>query len=179
MATAYDATLEVLKNSLVNPHHLNFVAKLSSNVTFSPKAGRVVRLNASGEFEMGLPNTVGAAHMPIFLWSGAADTDVSNPSSTSGPGEWAAALPDGYLVGLVAVGAWELETTEYDSAQSYNPGDALTATPNNTDSATGGRLTKATAYGAPICGVVSRGVHKNARGKNVLSFWPVWLPRQA
>lgn len=168
---------------------VDFSAKISANVTIDPFfAGRVVHLNSSGEFETGLPNTVGKGHMPIFLLQNSDDPDVSNPGgdASTEAGVWVSIAPTGKITGLVAAGAYELESTEFQSESSlgatYAPGDCLTATNANTTAATGGRITRTTnglAYGEPCCGVVSRGVITNSHGQSALCFWPVWLPRQA
>ena len=164
-----------------SPHAVDFRAKLSANVTIDPvRAGRVVHLNSVGEYEMGLPDVVNAGHMPIFLFQNSNDPDVANVDPAAGEaGEWIAIAPVGYLMGLVAAGAYELESTEFDTSLSYAPGDTLTATPSNTDATTGGRITKGTAYSKPLCGVVSRGKFENSHRRQALAFWPVWLPRQA
>ncbi len=170
-----------------SPHAVDFIAKISANVTIDPVfSGRVVHLNASGEFEMGLPATIGAAHMPIFLFQNSDDPDVENPGGDAATeeGVWIAIAPVGNIMGLVAAGAYELESTEFEpeaAAGTYVPGDALSAIADNANAVTGGRITRSsiTAYGDPLCGVVSRGVFKNSHGKNALAFWPVWLPQQA
>jgi len=177
-------TLDALKNSITNPHHLDFAAKLSANVTIDPLyAGRVVHLNSVGEYETGLPNVQYAGHMALFTWQGSKDYDVVNEGDVATDANgWVGTSPTGTIKTLVAVGAWELESTEFQpaaevSGAAYNPGDCLTATHANTNATTGGRLTKAVAYAAPICGVVSRGVYANCHRKSVLAFWPVWLPK--
>lgn len=172
-----------------SPHAVDFRAKMSANVTIDPVfAGRVVHLNSAGEFEMGLPDVIGAGHMPIFLFPNDDDPDVQNegddPATVAGA--WVAIAPVGNIMGLVAKGAYELESTEFQSEASlgatYAPGDCLTATADNANAVTGGRITRATgglAYAEPLCGVVSRGVFSNSHGRDALAFWPVWLPRQA
>ncbi|HUU98849.1 MAG TPA: hypothetical protein VM487_24215 [Phycisphaerae bacterium] len=172
-----------------SPHAVDFAAKLSANVTIDPLfAGRVVHLNAAGEYETGLPATIGKGHMPIFLFNNSDDPDVSNDGGDAATeaGVWVPLAPTGKMMGLVAVGAYELESTEFQSEASlgatYAPGDCLTATNANTTAATGGRITRTTnglAYSAPVCGVVSRGVFTNSHGRSALAFWPVWLPQQA
>ena len=182
--TIVSHTLEGLKG-WPSLHALDFAAPLSANVTIDPLyAGRVVHLNTSEEFETGLPNTNLACNMPIFLIPNSDDNDVSNPGGDpeSDYGAWVASdpPPSAKLVGLVATGAYELQTTEFEpeaDAGVYNPGQGLTATNANTTAATGGRITKGTAYAVPLCGVVSRKVITNAHGVKALSFWPVWLPR--
>lgn len=173
-----DHTLDALSNSVTNPHHLQYYAKLSANVTIDPLyAGRVVHLNSSGEYETGLPNTTRACHMPLFLWQSSNDPDVANPGASSRAGGWVAGAPTGKIKTLVATGGWELESTEYDTDATYTPGAGLTATSANTTAATGGRITTGTAYDVPLCGVVSRGEYTNCHGAGVIAFWSVWLPR--
>ena len=99
-------------------------------------------------------------------------------------GVWVAVAPTGKIMGLVAAGAYELETTEFEpeaTAGTYAPGDALHATADNANAVTGGRLTKLgiDAYDHHIVGVVSRGVFENSHYQNALAFWPCNLPRQA
>jgi hypothetical protein len=172
-------TLDTIKNSITNPHHLDFTAKLSANVTVDPVyAGRVAHLNEVGEYELGLPDVSRAGHMAIFLWQSSNDPDVSNDGGIATEVDgWVAVAPTGEIKGLVASGGFELESTEYDSDQSYAPGDCLTATNANSNATTGGRLTKGVAYDVPVCGVVSRGVAQNSHRKNCIYFWSVWLPR--
>lgn len=170
----FDHTLDALKGWFA-PSALDYVAKLSANVTIDPlPAGRCVHLNSSGQFETGAQ----LLQMPIFLLQGSADFDVSNPGSTN----WQAIAPVGWMSGLVATGAYELQTTEFDSTQTYAPNDHLNAVVANTTAATGGTLTNqslGTLYGSDMvnrCGVVSRGKSTNAYGKTVVSFWPIYLP---
>lgn len=171
-----------------SPHAVDFTGKISTNVTIDPVfAGRVVHLNSAGEFEMGLPDVIGAGHMPIFLFQNSDDPDVSNPGDDPATvaGAWVAIAPVGNIMGLVAAGAYELESTEFEpnaTAGTYAPGDCLTATADNANAVTGGRITRATsglAYAEPLCGVVSRGEFTNSHGFQSVAFWPVWLPRQS
>lgn len=175
-AQMFDHTLDALKGWPA-PNALDFVAKLSTNVTLTPvPAGRCVHNTASG-FEMGVILT----QMPIFLLNGSTDADVAN----AGGDLWTAIAPAGFLSGLVATGGYELETTEFDTAQTYALNDHLKAIDDNAG-ATGGTLTNqslGTLYHASNMearvGVVSRGKRTNAYGKSVLSFWPVYLPGSA
>jgi hypothetical protein len=169
-----------------SPHALDCRARLSANVTIDPVyAGRVVHLNSVGELEMGVPDvaaSTGKAHMPLFLFPNSDDPDVQNPASNpaSVAGGWvpvAPQYPSGPAMALVATGGYEFESTEYNSSQSYAPGDGLTATASNSDSATGGVLLKGNAYAKSLVGVVSRGVVTNGHGVSALAFWPVFLPR--
>lgn len=155
---------------------LDYTTKLSGNVSIDPVyAGRVVHLNSAKQFEMG----ASSLEMPMFLLQGTDHWDVSNP----GGSDWTATAPAGYLTALVATGAYELETTEFDSAQTYNPNEHLRAVASNSDATTGGRITNqtlGTLYAssgmACRCGVVSRGKYTNSYGKTVLAFWSVYIP---
>jgi len=175
-------TLEAIKG-WPSPHAVDFAAKLSANVTFSPVyAGRVVHLNAAGEFEMGLPDVSRAGHMAIFLFQNSDDPDVANAGGdpTTDAGVWVPVSPTGVMMGLPAKGAYELASTEFVPEAivgTYEPGDCLTAVNDNATAATGGVIYKGIAYDVPICGTVSRGVSTNSHGRSELAFWPVWLPK--
>jgi len=151
-------------------------------------------------FEMG----ANIKKMPIFLWPGYNHFDVQNPGvpagvalggTTANPPAWVPIRPTGKLMGLVAAGAYELETTEFDTAQTYAVNDFLRAVTSNTDAnagkltnqdASGGQAFATTAkcvWGDPgvaawdsVVGVVSRGKYTNSLGKSVLSFWPRYMP---
>ncbi len=160
---------------------LDFVTRLSSNVTFDVPAGRIVHLNSNGEFEMGVHQT----GMPLVLLTGSTSFDVANPG-TSAAGNFIhqTVLPAGNMTGLVCKGGYEIQSTEFDTTRNYVPGQLLTAAANNSNAATGGVLTNAgTGTGGdvrqfvdPVCGVVARGVLTNHHGVQVLDFWPEWLP---
>ncbi len=157
------------------PAALDIDAKLSANVVFDVPRGRTVHLNSAGEFEMGVTNRT----MAIFLHNASDDADVSNPGTTpKGNFMHQPIGPTGKMSGVVATGAYEIETTEFDDTQSYAPNDTLTAGSSNSTLSTGGVLTKVAAvpYTNPVCGVVSRGRYVNSYGQAVLAFWPVYLP---
>ncbi len=168
------------------PSALDFVAKLAPAVTIQAFGGRVVHLNAAGEFEMGIAGT----HMAIFLLQADTDYDVSNPGVTGAGNFMHQAIgPTGAQSGLVATGAYELESTEFDTAPNaaYVPGHLLTAKNSNTVQSTGGVLCNdrngaggsaglVRQYTDPACGVVSRGQFKNEHNVDVLAFWPIYLP---
>lgn len=170
-----------------SPHAVDFRARVSANVDIDPFfAGRCVHLNGSGEYETGVPaGGAGVGHMAIFTFQNSDDPDVANPGGITGqesdePGGWMAVAPTGYLMGLVAAGAYELETTEFEPEGSigsaYAPGHTLRAIQSDADAVIGGRITKGIQYMHPIVGVVSRAVFQNSHGRNALPFWPVWLP---
>ena len=165
-----------------SPHAVDFAGKISANVTITEVvAGRVVHvssiINGVPQLEMGC---VGP-QMAIFLFQSNLDPDVTNPSVT---GDTTVAIaPKGISAGLVAIGAYELESTEFDTSLVYLPNQPLRAVASNTDSTTGGRLTNAGVgtngsgtFANAICGCVSRGAYQNAYGQRSLAFWPCYLP---
>ena len=156
---------------------LDYDAKLAASnvVTFAVPRGRVVHVDADGNFRPGCH----ATGISIFLLNGSEDADVSNPGTTAAGNFMHKAIsPTGKLSGLVATGGYEISSTEFDSSRTYVPGDLLTATASNSNAATGGVLTNASVvqYVDPVCGVVSGGKKKNHNGVQSLSFWCVWLP---
>jgi len=169
--------------------NVDFTAKISANVTIELHGGRVAHLNSSGEFETGHTGT----QMPIFLMQADTALDVSNPGTTaSGNFMHIAIAPAGNMSGLVAIGGYELESTEFDSSPNaaYAPNQLLTAIVANTTQATGGVLCndKAGAGGSSglvvqyvnaACGVVSRGQYNNEHGVAVIAFWPIYHPAAA
>jgi len=169
------------------PSALDYVAKLAAAVTIEAFGGRVVHVNAAGEFEMGIANT----QMAIFLLQADTDFDVSNPGTTpAGNFMHQAVAPAGNMSGLVATGGYELESTEFDKTPNaaFAPNQLLTALADNTDQDTGGVLANDRAgaggstgpvrqYTDPACGVVTgKNVRKNEHNVDVISFWPIYLP---
>lgn len=162
------------------PHAVDFHAKfsaaqlaaISGGVAF---AGRVVHLNGSGQYEFGITDR----SMALFLFQNSDDPDVENPGGDPATvsGAWVPVAPTGQIMALVATGAYELASTEFDTAQTYAPNDTLTAA-TGTTLATAGVLTNQSAvpYTNPVCGVVSRGERTNSHGKQELCFWPVYCP---
>lgn len=160
---------------------LDYAAKLAPAVTFDVPRGRVVHVNADNEFEMGAHVTAPA----IFLLNGELDFDVSNPGTTAGGLFMHRAIaPTGTMSGLVALGGYEIDSTEVDASQDYAPGELLTAGNSNTVLATGGVLTnvgtgagsRVQQYVDPVVGIVSSGKHTNHNSVTTLSFWSAWLP---
>ena len=153
---------------------LDCTARISANVLYDLVAGQVCHLNAQGEIEPGVIST----QMGLFIFQGKNDLDVNN----QGNDQWIPVSPTGKVMALVATGAFELETTEFDATQVYARNQLLRAPVGNGVNdyvALGsGRLTNqgVTLYTTAVCGVVSRGVFKNNYGKNVLAYWPVYLP---
>ena len=157
------------------PSALDFATTLSADVTFDVPAGRIMHVNAAGEFATGVEDR----SMGITLIQGSDAFDVANPGTTpSGNFMHQPIAPTGVMSGLVHAGAYEIENTEFDGGQVYAPNEQLTAVTANTTLATGGVLTNQSAvpYTNPVVGVVSRGEFTNSHGIPVLAYWPVYLP---
>lgn len=169
-----------------SPTALDFTGKLHSAVTISPlPAGRCVHVFSIEAVVYG-PGTSGGCplfktgvtgtQMGIFTLQGSADFDVQNSGGT----DWYEIAPKGIMSGVVATGAYEIETTEYDTSLTYAPNDPLAANAADTDSdpeTGGGCLTNdCEVYTDAIVGVVSRSTYTNAYGRSALAFWPVYLP---
>lgn len=172
----FDHTLDAIKGWF-QMAALDYTAKISANVVVSVYAGRCAHINAVGEFELGCTGSM----MPIFLLQNGTDNDVSNDGGTT----WYPIGPTGTITGLVGSGSYELETTEFDSANTYAPNEYLRCKSSSQSSADGGLLTNANTVAAEagsgnptnIVGVVSRGVRKRQSDRNnVLAFWTVYKP---
>jgi hypothetical protein len=149
--------------------------------------GACVHVNSLGQFVLG----VGPTDMAIFLLQGSQELDVGNP----GGNNWTPIAPTGKMSGLVATGAYELETTEFDptvACTTFLPGMQLTSpletaitgtdltsagklfAQTNWPGGTAGTAVKGTAN--PVCAVASRIGHINHNKVPVVSFWPVYVP---
>lgn len=176
------------KKGWPSPYAVDAVGVKSPASVASPLfGGRCVHFNAAGQFE---PGAVGT-QMPIFLIQGSDEFDVAN-SSPAGPQAWYAISPAGHMSGLVAVGSFELETTEYDQTATYARNDLLHSPTEaqitvGTDKSQagllfnhrnwpGGSAAAITQYVDAICAVVSRGAGQNQLRVNTLAFWPYFLP---
>lgn len=150
---------------------LMYTAKLSANVTVDLPRGRVVHVNSDGEFETGVPD----AEMPIFLFQSSTDHDVENTGANPNATGYS---PSGEMSGIVGGRCYEIETTEFDSAQSYAYNDSLTAVNANSNATTGGRLTNQSAvlYTNPVCGIVSKTPSEDHNGVETLGLWTVFIP---
>lgn len=182
----FEQALDVTKGWF-HLHALDKSAKLDNDLltgSTAVPAGRVAHLNSVGEFELGASGN----EVPIFLWNGKDHPDVYNNgvSPTTGVQHWIGISPTGVMSGLVAMGAYELQTTEFDSDQTYAPNDPLTCDAN-------GVLTNQSAvpYTDLIVGFCSAHVNEdnqqatpangnpvgyNSHGVQVLTFWPHFLP---
>ena len=181
-ASIFDHTMDVTAGYDLAPgQRLDFTANLSANVTVIPYEGRIVHLNSVGEWEMGCVQN----KMPCVIMRGSVPY---GQLATVSP-LWQS-IGKYNFVALPATGGYEISTTEYDSAQTYNIGDFLTAASTNTIQGTAGLLTNVqpgtnTALTAPwkgggttktICGQVCRLPQTLRNGNTVLGFWTVFLP---
>lgn len=155
-------------------------------------AGRCVHVAADGEFQFGCT----ARQMPIWLLYNSDDPTVKNDGGNpaTDPHYWGGTSSVGWLTGLVAAGAYELATTEFDTTKTYVTNDLLYAA-TGTTLATAGVMTNAGIGGAfwpaiAAVGVVSRGrtptavnaaqqypkSAENPHRVHDLYFWPEYLP---
>ena len=149
-----------------SPYAVDKAACLSDDETGTVVAGMVCSLDANAELRLGL--AVNA--MAIFIRQNATVFDVvSDDGGLVG-------CSDGRpkMAGLVAAGAYELESTEFNTGATFNPNTPLTTVAPGVANA--GRLEVGVVYTNTICGVTSDGVVTNERSVDVLRFWPVWLP---
>ncbi len=151
-------------------------AALAATETGVLYAGSCVHLDTNGEYALGCEKASALCHMPIFLFPNSDDPDVSNDGGITGtvnddPDGWAAVKRNNVL-GLVATGGYELETTEYIGTPTI--GKALKALTSDK-----GKLAVGTVGTDTVVGIVSRGVKNLGQLDNrtqTLAFWPVCLP---
>ena len=156
MSTAhiYDHMLNVLKGWPA-PFALDKAADLSSDETNAIQQGMVMYLDANGHFRLGLA----CGKIPHLAVRGTAFVDTRQSEGN---------MMGGTLSGIVCLGPYEVQTTEYDSDQAYAPNDALTAV--NTG-ANIGLVTRGTVYEDTILGWVSDGVVTGLYEQSILTFW--------
>lgn len=179
MALPTSMTLHTLdaRKGWPRPNAVDYDAKFNTTdlaTLGTAYAGRCVHVHSDGTFKYG----VSGAQMPLFLFVSSNDADVSNPGGTvtTDAGAWVPIAPIGKMMALVAIGAYELETTEFvGDVDDYVPNDVLkSATGTGSDA---GKLDRsATKYTDSIVGVVSRPGYTNSHGKSAIAFWPVYLP---
>jgi len=158
----YDHELNPVKG-WPSPAAVDKSAEIASGVS-GIYAGMVVSLDSNGKWIRGAD---GAA-MPCFAFQNDSDFDVlSDRGNISG----------GNLMALPAAGAYELESTEYVGS-GFGVNIPLTA--ENTAGDDQGKL-KVTTLGSAdlIVGVCNRGPTANEYNKNMVRFWPVYLPKRA
>lgn len=167
-----DHTLDALKG-WPSPYAVDHVAKAKAGVTVV--AGCVVTLDANGEYVLGNVDTDAVS---MFAFQNSTDPDVSNDGGDTHGGSgsanaWVPVAPGGGIMALVATGAYELESTEFD----LGSGGTLLAINSVLTGDTGdGKLKHAVVYASHICGVVSAAIADNSHGVSSVKFFPVWLP---
>jgi len=147
-----------------SPYAVDYSAELAAGES-GINAGMVCSLDANGKLVRGLS---GNNAMAIFMLQNMTDYDVlSDKGNVSG----------GVGSGLVAEGAYELQSTEFVD-DTYAPNDTLTVDDGGVTPANKGKLKKGTVYTDPIVGVVSGGTTASEHKASIslLAFWPVWLP---
>jgi hypothetical protein len=149
------------KKGWPSPYAVDYSAAYKTGET-GVKAGMVISLDANGEFIRGMSSGAVA----IFALQNQSDFDVASDVGN---------VAGGVGSGLVALGAYELQTTEF-VADNYSPNDPLTVESAGADK---GKLKKASAlYAEDVVGVVSTGQTDSEHNATIklLAFWPVWLP---
>lgn len=183
--------------TVVTPHSGLCVHIESTALRTQPFSSRGPR---EPSFEMGCIGA-NADGFPLFLWGGLYDPSNSNkstPTGTAATGSSTYGTPIGFSIlppadpasavlpaVLGAPGLYEMETTEYDTNQTYTCGQYLRAVTLN-NNANSGKLTNQNASSGggafantstltlgtdTVVGVVSHGTYQNADMKNVLSFF--------
>ena len=164
-AQMYDHELNPLKG-WPSPYAVDKAAAISLEEDQTAYRGQVVSLNSAGNFQLGLE----CGAMALFLLNTSTDYDVVGDDYSLIGG--AAGTPN--MSALAAISSTELESTEFDSNETYAPNTHLTAgAPGDADA---GVIKPGTAYTDTLCGVVSDGVYTNEFRRQMLRFWPVWLP---
>lgn len=186
-AQSFLNTIVALKGGGTNPWVVDFGAQYSANITGTAYPGRVMHLNAVGEFELGASGT----QVPIYNMVNSKGLGVVNNDGAS-----VSAIPTGRGFGLVPVGGFEIQTTEYDHSppSPYVPNDLLHApteaqitgdktlagTVYKTKTWPGGATGALTLYTDAVCGQVSRVPGTlNQFGQTTLSYWTFYFPGTA
>lgn len=162
----FDHNIDVVKGPSLM-HRLDFHAAPVADEALNE--GSLMSLDSDGKFIAGCPPGAGGSNiipMPIFALQGIDDFDANSDVGN---------ISGGVMSGVVATGGFEIATTEFEIGPTYAPNTLLTSD----EAGTKGLVTEAAGlpYGAEtICGVVSKTNSVNADGKQMLSFWTVYLP---
>lgn len=134
------------------------------------RAGMVIHIDpVTSMFKRGLPGK----QVPIFAWNDylAFDAQGGDEGNLNLYGNMKG------MSGLVALGSYELQTTEFVAGQTYAPNTPLTV--ENAATEDQGKVKPGEFYADTICGVVSDGQIKNAQGVDVVTLWSYFLPSMA
>lgn len=186
----YTYNLEILKGlTALSGFQLDFQAQFDATeiatITggFIP-TGRCVSLNTSGKFRLGAEGG-----MPMWLLQNSDDNDVAldGGDMSTDTDAYATGYLNGIMNAVVATGGHMLGTTEFQQSLTYVVNEPLKA-PLGDGSAsqllnTAGKLTNASCkfYANWVVGVVAESRNtstpQNAHKKNILVFWPFFLPK--
>lgn len=168
-------TLNPLKGWGADLHIVDFEAKLDPAITERVPPGACVSLNADLNFVLGVGNVFA---MPMFNFQASDAPDVSNDGgdAATDAGVYVPISPTGVMSALVSAGAYELTSTNFNTARDYPPNTPLTSPRTTGGGVNRGMLTVGVHKTNTICGVVSRGVVDNGYGFDAVAFWPVFLP---
>lgn len=147
---------------------VDFHTEFDPDITTEVLPGAVTHLNAEGRYALG----VGTLKvMPLFMFNGSLDPDVINEGGdpATEKGVWVPISPTGQAMSLVAIGAYELVSTNFVTSDTFDPNDPLTSPLTGGNA---GKLTVGTMHTDMIVGLVSRGVVDNGFGHDAVAFWP-------
>ncbi len=166
-------TLNALKG-WPQPAAVDFNTTFDDTIVTEVLPGSVVHLGPAGTYILGVGEL---AVMPMFTFNGSLDPDVVNEAGdpSTDRGVFVPINPTGQAMALVAVGAYELVSTEFVD-DTYAPNDHLTS---DLTGGNAGKLKKGDVYDDTIVGVVSRGLVDNGYGFEGLAFWPWYIPPNA
>ncbi len=160
----YDHTLVTVKGP-GRLTRLDYAAAPKTGEAIAP--GMVCSIDANGEMIAGCPNgSAGNRPMAMFALQ---DTDAFDANSDSGN------ISGGVQSAVVATGGFEVQSTEFDSGETYAPNDLL-KDKAGADDGTLTLLGQAPYGNTAAVGCVSKGVETNKEGVSVLTFWTCWLP---
>jgi hypothetical protein len=159
----FDHECNVLKGWW-HPHALDKSAGIADEELII--AGSVCYLDQNADFRSGLPENV----MGMFAWPNSTDFDVSADVGN---------IQSKTLMALPTTGPYELQTTEYDDAQTYAVNDYLTAWDAQLvgyAAALKGKVRPGRPYVNTLVGQCSSAPVQNENGKMWLSLWTLHLP---
>ena len=144
----------------------------------SIRQGSVVSLNSTGKFILGCGAGTGLNYpMPMFSQKNIEDPDVMTGIAGSTYKTTTLSVVGGHINALVATGAFELETTEFDTTASYAPGDVLVPGADTKIGLVVKGTEQAYLNTLPIIGIVAAGkITDKSFNQGRLSFWTCFIP---
>jgi len=174
-AQMFNHELNVVKG-WPSPYAMDKVKGIDPAETLVILAGRVIFTTPNDLFAMGCPYNTGdaLAPMPLFAWPSSSDFDVSSDVGNTN---------SGHMMGLPAIGPYEFETTEFKGG-GFIPNAPLVSDFGGVVAADRGKVKVGSLNTAALAvnehlvlGVVSdAGPLVNSNRKDVVRFWPVYLP---